>query len=1104
MAETTNMVDGVIGMKSISAKFIIVVGVFAVAFSGLVFLQTWYSTRKNMQEMTEREGALALEFDLAIRNYVAENIRPRMEELVGEDEFIPETMSTSFVARSIFDEVRQQFPDYVIKFSSDDPRNPANVAGPEELKVIEHFRKNPKATRWIGRIQMDGKEYLAHFSPRRMEQSCLRCHGHPEDAPASMLARYGRDAGFDRSVGDVIATDTVAIPMDEANAALTSGAVKQLTTVVVGTALLFGAIFVIFRRLVSRRLGAIAGHFQRAAEQESDVPLAPIDLSGNDEIGVLEASFNAMASRMQALHASLERRVEERTAELARSKEEYLAVTNLTGDIIVKVDREGDWTFVNDGACEFWGSPREELLGASLAECVHSEDLEKTNATLQETVRTGQAVEGLRNRQRTRRGWRTVEWNCAPVYDETGDHVGFQATGRDITDRSRMEEALQESEEKFRTLFEASGDAVMLLDEEGFFGCNRAALQIFGCGSRGEFCSKHPADLSPPTQPCGTDSMLLASERIAMAIKEGCNRFEWLHQRTDGSVFPAEVLLNSLVLGGRKILQAVVRDITERKRVEERYRLLAENASDVIWTSDLQLNWGYISPSIERLCGFTAEETLGRRINEILAPRSADLVLRTLGETLCQGEEDPDVLARPVMLEVEYNHKDGSTVWAEVNTSVMFGEDNSPVGLVGITRDMSIRKAAEAALAKAKEEAEAANRSKTEFLANMSHEIRTPMTAILGFSDVLLANLDNEEARSAANTIRRNGEHLLGLINDILDLSKIEDGKLEVEYTSCSPAKIVSDVASLMRVRADAKNLPLAVEYAGPIPESIRCDSTRLRQILINLLGNAIKFTETGSVRLVTWIVQDNGRPRLRFDVVDTGIGMTKAEVAAVFEPFAQADSSTNRKYGGTGLGLTISRRLAKVLGGDVTVTSTPGKGSTFSLTVNPGPLDGVGMLYAPAAAAPDQGSGTESPTAPAIRINGRILLAEDGPDNQRLISLVLKKAGADVTLAENGRVALETAMAAKRVGTPFDLILMDMQMPLMDGYEATRQLRKSGYSGPIVALTANAMVGDEEKCRQAGCDDYLTKPIDRGRFLPLVACYANPPLSTQSPRLLQ
>ncbi len=388
--------------------------------------------------------------------------------------------------------------------------------------------------------------------------------------------------------------------------------------------------------------------------------------------------------------------------------------------------------------------------------------------------------------------------------------------------------------------------------------------------------------------------------------------------------------------------------------------------------------------------------------------------------------------------------------------------------------------------------AEDASRTKSQFLANMSHEIRTPMTAILGFSDVLLGNLEEEDNLLAADIIKRNGKHLLSVINDILDLSKIEAGKLEIERLDCSPAAVVADVASLMRVRAEAKGLALEIEHAGGIPQSILCDPTRLRQILINLVGNAIKFTETGSIRLVTRLVQSTARPPfLQFDVIDTGIGISRKQASKLFHPFTQADSSTTKKFGGTGLGLTISKRLAEALGGDITISSSPGKGSTFSVTIDTGPLDGVSILEMSGEAVTDKGRTARVPAAASVKLDCRILLVEDGPDNQRLIAFVLEKAGAEVSLASNGQVACDKVLSAMGEGRPFDVILMDIQMPIMDGYEATRRLRHAGYTAPIIALTANAMSGDDQKCIDAGCDDYLSKPIDQETFLPVVAKFA-------------
>ncbi len=396
--------------------------------------------------------------------------------------------------------------------------------------------------------------------------------------------------------------------------------------------------------------------------------------------------------------------------------------------------------------------------------------------------------------------------------------------------------------------------------------------------------------------------------------------------------------------------------------------------------------------------------------------------------------------------------------------------------------------------------AESANYSKSEFLANMSHEIRTPMTAILGFAELLRGSLENRsdvstECKEAVDTIHRNGEYLLQIINDILDLSKIEAGKLIVEHLSCDPYQIMQEVKSLIQVRADAKGLSLETEVVGKLPRTITTDPTRLRQILINLLGNAIKFTETGGARLFARFIEFAGNgPAIRFDVLDTGIGMSCDQVAGLFNPFQQADASMTRRFGGTGLGLTITKRLAVMLGGDIAVESEPGKGSAFHVTVATGPLEDVEFVdYAekePAAPAPAEAQPIPEPS----RIEARILLVEDGPDNQRLISFLLRKAGAEVSLAENGAIAVEQVLSASEQGTSFDVILMDMQMPVMDGYQATRTLRERGYPGPIIALTAHAMEGDREKCLAAGCDDFATKPIDRKRLLATISRFLPAP----------
>jgi PAS domain S-box-containing protein len=384
--------------------------------------------------------------------------------------------------------------------------------------------------------------------------------------------------------------------------------------------------------------------------------------------------------------------------------------------------------------------------------------------------------------------------------------------------------------------------------------------------------------------------------------------------------------------------------------------------------------------------------------------------------------------------------------------------------------------------------AESANRAKSEFLANMSHEIRTPMTAILGYADIMCEESVRRTTREHAQVIKRNGQHLLELINGILDLSKVETGKMQIEPARCSPFELLAEVVSLMRVPAEAKQLKLETDLAGALPKTVLTDPLRLRQVLVNLVGNAIKFTDHGEVRIAARLTDDSGHPRLRFDVTDTGIGMNEEQVGKLFRPFSQVDGSASRKAGGTGLGLAISKRLTEAMGGNIEVHSAPGKGSTFSVMIDPGPLDGFGMVQQGQGAAIQALIIVAPAAADKIELHGRILLAEDGPDNQRLISFLLETAGADVTATENGQLAVEVAMAARDAGQPFDVILMDMQMPVMDGYEATHTLREMGYRKPIIALTAHAMAEDRQKCLDAGCNDYATKPIDRQRLLATVA----------------
>jgi signal transduction histidine kinase/CheY-like chemotaxis protein len=385
----------------------------------------------------------------------------------------------------------------------------------------------------------------------------------------------------------------------------------------------------------------------------------------------------------------------------------------------------------------------------------------------------------------------------------------------------------------------------------------------------------------------------------------------------------------------------------------------------------------------------------------------------------------------------------------------------------------------------ARDEAVRANQSKSEFLANMSHEIRTPLTAIIGFSESLLDSSQNIDERvDAIRRITRAGKHLLRVINEILDLSKIEANRLEVEILPVKMVDIFSDVYSLAKLQADEKGLAFKIDCEYPVPDTIRTDPVRFKQILINLCNNAIKFTNEGSVHLKVTCDRDN--EILNVKVIDTGIGLTKDQTSKLFKPFSQADTSTTRKYGGTGLGLHLSRQLAKKLGGDLTVESVQDVGSSFMLTVKTGDLSNVALIQE----CPDFDSYADGQESLYARppLHGCVLLTEDNLDNQRLVTLYLQRLGLDVVIANNGQEALKKV----QLNQP-DLILMDVQMPVMDGLTATRKLRHQGYNGPIIALTASVMQDEQQRCLDAGCNDICTKPIEHGHFVEVLSAYLQP-----------
>lgn len=388
---------------------------------------------------------------------------------------------------------------------------------------------------------------------------------------------------------------------------------------------------------------------------------------------------------------------------------------------------------------------------------------------------------------------------------------------------------------------------------------------------------------------------------------------------------------------------------------------------------------------------------------------------------------------------------------------------------------------AETSLDEARVAAQKATEMKSQFLANMSHEIRTPLTAVIGYADTLLEQDISEQDRShTAKRILNNGKHLLHVINDVLDISKIEAGQLSIEKISVLQVKLIKDVEWLIGNAIREKGLQFNVHYEFPLPDNIETDPTRLKQILLNLLGNAKKFTSDGSISLAARYLPNS--KQMCYEVADTGIGMSEDEQSKLFRAFSQADDSTTRQYGGTGLGLYISRQLAQMLGGDLVCKSVQGRGSQFTVTID-APLSENSRFIESLDASASFHDNTDRGVTPSL--SGNILLAEDNIDNQRLISMYVKNTGADIVVVGNGEEAVEQAVANE-----YDLILMDMQMPVMGGAEAVKWLRDAGNQVPIAMLTANAMKEEKDRCLSLGANEFLTKPIDKHAFYAVLGEY--------------
>ncbi|MDX2148170.1 MAG: PAS domain-containing protein [Planctomycetota bacterium] len=808
--------------------------------------------------------------------------------------------------------------------------------------------------------------------------------------------------------------------------------------------------------------------------------------------GIAESLYGTVRDVTESVKQARELQAAKERAERALREAELLRNTLDKHAIFSVADARGRIVDINDNFCRISGYSREELIGQDhriLNSGVHPKSFW---VELWRTLASGNAWHGEVCNRAKDGSLYWVDSIIAPSIGPDGKAERYVSIRTDITARKKAEAALAQREREIQAIVAATPGVLyrclidnrwtMLFISDEVRTLTGHEPEAFRAGS--SICY---ADVIHPE-----DRDRVAGEIINATFGNG--RFEITYRvvHSNGAIKHVfergQVLLNAD--GKPDCLVGFIVDVSEQKLTQERLDMALRGAKAGLWDWDIPSGKTYFNDTFYSMLGYAAGE-LPMTIdtwNSLCHPDDLPIALEALDQHF-RGE------CPTYRVEQRLRTKDGGWKWVlDAGEITERHADGSPKRMIGVHLDIQD-------LRQAREAAETATRSKSEFLANMSHEIRTPMTAILGYTDLLAeegdSDADSNARREYVATIKRNGEHLLSLINDILDVSKIEAGKMSVELIDSSPFQIVHEVVSLMSIKAQSKGIQLEAVHETSLPETIRTDPVRLRQILVNLIGNAIKFTEIGGVSLR--IGYTAASDQLRFEVVDTGIGMSPEQMSRLFGAFEQADASTTRRFGGTGLGLRISKRLAQMLGGDIVVTSELGKGSTFSLHIAAQPPAGTALVEATDSVKPKEIAPRPTTSANDSRLKGaRVLLLEDGPDNVRLISFFLRRAGAEVIHAANGRLGIEALTRDGTFDAPLanpprvDIVLTDIQMPEMDGYEVARTLRARGWTRAIIALTANAMSGDAERCLASGCNAYASKPVDRDALIEL--CVASMP----------
>ena len=822
----------------------------------------------------------------------------------------------------------------------------------------------------------------------------------------------------------------------------------------------------------------------------------------NGEVRWIEATGRAQFRELQGVRKAVRfvgtsldvtdrKQAEETTGRLAaivESSEDAIIAKTLGGIIL-------SW---NHGAEKLYGYSASEAIGKSISMLVPPDHPDELMHILNKLARGEQITQCETVRLRKDGKQIDVALTISPLVDEKGRVLGASTIARDITDRKRVESTLREREARHRAILEASLDAIITIDERGIIeSINPATQRLFGY-SAAELVGSNVSVLMPSPYHEAHDTYLANYRQTGVRKIIGIGR-EVSGRRKDGSVFPMDLSVSEIVLNGQRMFLGLVHDVTERKRAEDAMRRARDELEVRVHQRTAELTAVNESLKQERYLFGTLMDCLPHniyfkdaanrfiRINKAMA---GYFQLRDTAEAV--GKTDLDFFAtehateamadeqrifhtgQPVLdKEEKETWPDGRTTWVATTKMPLYDEAGQIVGTFGISRDITERKQAAEALRAAKEEAEAANRAKSTFLANMSHEIRTPMNAIIGMTELVLDTSLSPQQREFLTIVAESAEALLAVINDILDFSKIEAGKLLLDSRPLDLREHLGDMMKTMALRADRKGLELLCHVRAAVPEVVVADGARLRQVLINLVGNAIKFTEVGEVMVeVEHEALAADEIMLHFKVADTGIGIAAEKQAIVFEPFEQADGETSRRYGGTGLGLAISSRMADLLGGRIWVESQEGRGSTFHFS----------MRCRCGTAEPSR---SPRPRARSV-CDAKVLVVDDNATNRQILEEMLRNWTLQPTTAAGGQEALKLLRQAQQEGRPFGLVVTDAHMPEMDGFALARQIKEDSTLGNtvIMMLTSGDHPADLGRCRELGIMTFLLKPVKQSELL--------------------